>query len=439
MNTVGAQVAQDSELMAINEARRTATAGRILSLTASLPEIMQWHDSDDPLREMYNGFCSAFGYMTAYYDRLDTGQRYLYDHIEATAGRTPVAFGYGATALIDSADTSTLFAEGAITQEHANRILTGIEMMHTSCFLLARNAPHFWDEAGNRYVDANMAAEKIYSMGTAIGMLTDTMLQVVPLDADSTWYARQLKLRSYQASIALNPPLDFESIETTGQISHFAAETDHETAYERQKAALLELFDELQALYLDDPRYLAGLSKGERKGLLHEALWPVDAFMLKQLHPEMYGHLVVKCSNVNRDAPKIGYPRLKRGYDFIIQNPHTGVSSLIQAKSGSEEQAAHTQKSGGYHPAIQVIHEGNFLDVDKRRLGKKLQVYRRWAENGFTAETAQGIEKLILQSVRTSFKIANTATELPVPMPNTRQLAIATGISRTNRKKYGLQ
>lgn len=139
------------------------------------------------------------------------------------------------------------------------------------------------------------------------------------------------------------------------------------------------------------------------KGPIHEAIWFLDAYVLRRMYPEKYGPIRMNPSYLRDDAPEINYPDLNRGYDFVISN---GVAEdYVQLKSRSSQQE--------YHPSITVLEEKNFQDIQSngKRLFNKLRAYMDWYINDFDPAMNPRIEKFILPSVVEEMEEMLTLTE----------------------------
>jgi hypothetical protein len=113
-------------------------------------------------------------------------------------------------------------------------------------------------------------------------------------------------------------------------------------------------------------------------GKLHEAIWFLDSFVAKTVQPDIYGKVSVRPTRSRCDEPFNGGPKLRRGYDYELVSP--SKSLLIQLKkSGQREQQ-------GYHDNIAVVQERNFMDLQPKRLQRKLDLYLDWAQLGFDPE-----------------------------------------------------
>jgi len=97
------------------------------------------------------------------------------------------------------------------------------------------------------------------------------------------------------------------------------------------------------------------------------------------------------------DAPIVGRPELRRGYDFIA-----GIKgqkgNLLQLKSGSQEHGK------SYHPEVRVLYEGNFQDFNYKRLDAKLAFYDRAIAKGLEdPDSIDILNKYVLKTVRVEF------------------------------------
>lgn len=166
---------------------------------------------------------------------------------------------------------------------------------------------------------------------------------------------------------------------------------------ERADKAELEFLTlvELMQVMFDRPELgmQQKLKSATVKGPLHETLWALDAYVLRKMHPEKFNDIVVVPAYSCGDAPRIGHPELRRGYDYLVQNIKLGTRDYIQLKAGN---GGANKKP--YHPAIWELREPNFMEVNPRRLSRKLQVYKEWAENGFDPSHNEAVSKYIMKS-----------------------------------------
>lgn len=159
----------------------------------------------------------------------------------------------------------------------------------------------------------------------------------------------------------------------------------------------------LNSIFYDETGIEQRLRTPQVKGPLHEVIWFIDAYVLRRMHPEKYGDIRMNPSYLRDDAPEVGYPRLNRGYDFVVSN---GVAQdYVQNKSGSSKTE--------YHPAITVLEEVNFLDITNggKRLRNKLTAYQEWVVNDCDPSMISKLEKYILPTVRTEMDDMTTMTE----------------------------
>jgi hypothetical protein len=122
------------------------------------------------------------------------------------------------------------------------------------------------------------------------------------------------------------------------------------------------------------------------------------------------GELGVLPARSGKDRPLINRPRFKRGYDYRIMKIPAGTltsgliasdtaSRFLQLKSGSV--AGNPDENYGYHPDINVLFEGNLMDMNPRRLARKLEMYRVILDNDFSLDASKEIlDKYVLKSVR---------------------------------------
>jgi hypothetical protein len=131
--------------------------------------------------------------------------------------------------------------------------------------------------------------------------------------------------------------------------------------------------------------------KGSEKGDLHELLYLLDTNYLFATGDSVARKWYGIASADRHDAPRVGYPSKKRGLDFVFTNNFR--AKLVQLKSSRHDDSE-------YHPWILKIEEENFQEVDKRRLGAKLNAYQQWIESDFDPALRAKVDKYILPSAR---------------------------------------
>lgn len=158
------------------------------------------------------------------------------------------------------------------------------------------------------------------------------------------------------------------------------------------KDTLIAMIESLETAFLKTDALTEPSKKAEAKGLLHELLWMLDGYMLRASSNRHQG-IAIYPANSREDAPIIGRPQARRGWDYIVGS--AGSHTKIQLKSSPRSKVI-------YHPDIKVAAENNLLDFNARRLSLKLVSYKRIIENQFqdTAETTRVLNKYVLPTVR---------------------------------------
>lgn len=152
------------------------------------------------------------------------------------------------------------------------------------------------------------------------------------------------------------------------------------------------------------------------KGSLHETMWFLDAFVARMIEPDKYGEIEVTPAYSKDDASRLNYPELRRNIDMLVSYHH--LTDYIQLKSSplNSNKPGHknTRKKvgsiatkfafpGGYHPAVTVIGEKNFKEVQTKRLNNKINKYKEWVDSGFDDSMKQELQKNIMPSVTSEF------------------------------------
>jgi hypothetical protein len=159
---------------------------------------------------------------------------------------------------------------------------------------------------------------------------------------------------------------------------------------------LAELLDTVNEVFIE--KRLIDVKKYDKavvKGLLHEAMWMVDAHMLMMSQPEHFGTTGISAAAQRFDRPIQGFPALRRGFDFGIADVSDNLSSvqLLNLKSGK-----HYIRE--YHPRVKQVVEDNF-DIGERSLCAKLVAYRKIIDSAFThPDTERILQKYVLPTVK---------------------------------------
>ncbi|HET9850353.1 MAG TPA: hypothetical protein VFP35_01875 [Candidatus Saccharimonadales bacterium] len=156
-------------------------------------------------------------------------------------------------------------------------------------------------------------------------------------------------------------------------------------------------------------------------GLLHELMWYFDFNLLLQAENDQ--NIAVTPAISAHDAPKVGFPSLRRGYDFIIHRTDYQRGELgypVQLKS-----KPNPKFSKDYHPEIKTIFERNFQDINPRSLEAKLRHYKQFlltaVERGGFTEGIAPVEKYLLESVKAEY--ADLKAQLETSKVEARQAA----------------
>jgi hypothetical protein len=278
-------------------------------------------------------------------------------------------------------NTPTTFAQGELP-----RVFRAAEMLRSGATNLFQYANTEGLTVDNR--DGSSFDEIVYNSG----MISESLLryltqygvqEVDPVTGeDITPQTRMLALRA----ATLIGSAWMSHAENYRQ-ADFAERADEEFA------TIVKLMQQM----FDDPNMgLAGkLKTGDVKGPLHEALWILDAYVLRKTKFESYGDISVTPAYSSGDAPRVGHPELRRGYDVLVRNMRLGTRDYIQLKAGNGGAAGRP-----YHPAIWELREPNFMEVNPRRLSRKLHVYAEWAKSGFAYDQVEAVSKYVMKSVR---------------------------------------
>src|SRR5690606_17999310 len=132
------------------------------------------------------------------------------------------------------------------------------------------------------------------------------------------------------------------------------------------------------------------------KGPLHEALWCLDTAMLKHAYPTRYADLAVWLASNSANRPTIGRPEWNRAYDYTIRKGDD--MHFFQLKSSKQDGKSHCKT---YHPAIVVLEEENFRELQIKRLRAKLAVYSRLIDNDFPLDESETmLDKYVMPTAR---------------------------------------
>jgi len=400
--------------------------GNIRNLTATPSEVEEWYFADDPLDESR--------YMTLDYiiqtgdqEQAATVQQELFDDVVmlARGGTTlassvllPEAFTdekqwyktlnelyYDGSGTLQDGSPAPAMGTTAVLQLCIDRIKEGgtrvkledTERLYVAGEMLrsaARNLLNYRETEYSRV--ANWGSKSLDQLVYNAGLVADSTLHslmfnsVLPNPEADEPIPDAVRMLCVRAGVLRASSWMGQSFELQSDEEFMAAQTE---AY--NLAVLLEEVFLNPELGLDKR-----LKQAQLKGPLHEALWMLDSYMLRMTDPQKYWKLAVTPTYLRGDAPRIGHPELKRGYDYRVS--HGNVAELVQLKS-SKQQERNAEKNGKnvYHPIIRILSEENFEDVDPRRLKAKLHFYKQWIDSGFGDENLrQRVDKYILKTVR---------------------------------------
>lgn len=164
-------------------------------------------------------------------------------------------------------------------------------------------------------------------------------------------------------------------------------------AEENISVIALTMIRVIQDVFVDGRALEKADNRGEWKGMLHELIWPIDAYMLKLAWPDKYDGISVTPASIYQDEPRNGYPTLRRGFDYTVRTPYSATA--IQLKSNDTP-------TKEYNPKIKVLKEKNFQDASMPRLRAKMAAYRKAVEaNPFDRTLMQQVtDKFVLGTVR---------------------------------------
>jgi len=166
----------------------------------------------------------------------------------------------------------------------------------------------------------------------------------------------------------------------------------------------------------DDP-ITRRLNTNDVRGVLHEVMWFVDAYVLRRLQPGVYGDVRVMPAMSHEDAPRVGHPSQKRGIDMRVR--YRDLHDKIQLKS---RRGKYSSVEDDYSGVIIKLCEQNFQDVQPRRLLGKLNTYLRWAECGFDPKMRDTVDRYVIDTVREEFADITTR-------PHDRTTQLRTGVA----------
>jgi len=149
------------------------------------------------------------------------------------------------------------------------------------------------------------------------------------------------------------------------------------------------------------------------KGSLYEALWILDFNVLQTIDSNT--DLTVIPSFSAEDAPRVNYPRLRRGFDVTVYGED--VFERIQLKS-----SVHAMSRGNkYHPFILLAYDDFVRGVDPDEISAKLEEYQEFfsEDNGLDVESKKVIENHILTDLILK-SVIDVSERLKDPLNKTR-------------------
>lgn len=151
-------------------------------------------------------------------------------------------------------------------------------------------------------------------------------------------------------------------------------------------ASFKNITNVISRYFLSSPS--AKVLKGEAKGLLHEALFTLDANFLLATE----GHEFAEWSAVpvfpRLDSPTINYPELRRGFDITVNDGRRSIPTQLKSSANEIERP--------YHPSVYILQEENFQDVDVRRLQMRMRRYEQWIADPTNNELRESVRKTVL-------------------------------------------
>lgn len=255
--------------------------------------------------------------------------------------------------------------------------------------------------AANTLID--IAEEPNLSLG-----LSELMLRSA--DVLDTVEAKDIFLKEMKN--AFGPMLSWPTAERATMTTRFRGdyhELDVSLLRDMQQGSFADALHNLKQLIkfarATDPNMF---QKGRIKGSLHEVLWMLDAYAIRQGLPDRYGSYLVGTSTEAEDRPHIGNPSMTRGFDFVIE-PHLGSPNRRLIQVGASREKIKNMAKRPYHPGIELFCEEPFNEVNLTTLENKVNLYTKWAEGGATeADYARlKIHDSLLGTVKECFDAKN--------------------------------
>lgn len=406
-----------ADYVRVLESQQPDIAEKILTYEATADEAHTWYASRDPIAE---------GFLRKSEKMSDEDSQHW--HIFGAA-QVNAAFAGVMLADIVGYDLKHASANASTTlMENESPYFRGIDSLFMSNRLLKVLSPKLLPEKVlERPVDVLMVLDGLATSGSKLNQAVDLFADIASAAQEiEPEFAASMQQdvinldgiaeQMYRRVQGLREPLgslldsdDYERKKTGLKSTQFFAALDYTTSvtdeeykskgaeYRRSVAAASvgQIIDAVEKCFLN-PEDAAPVIKGSKKGDLHEAMYLAD--MLFLLSSDLkYNNTQINPALPRLDAPKVGYPVHRRGYDFLIGtvDEEYNLNMIpIQLKSRKEPQ----DRGAAYHPNIKKIEEVNFRDANKRSLAAKIAMYRRWVDSGMSQDATRQVERNVLGS-----------------------------------------
>lgn len=305
---------------------------------------------------------------------------------EVLTGRTPLELSQEMQMRRDTEDGERIdviqITEllGALLSVRAGFTIDELEMIDVAQELIASSIKQLQDYLKlDHYSVGHMTPEEVEAHFENLYILSSTAHQVVQAGSEmlETDYpdaeieeVDRIRLMGLRAAVKLNAAVESTSPNAGLPELYSRAERAEE---------LKDLIDCARKLF-DNPKSTMWqrLKSGHIKGPLHEILWYMDTTILKLVYPERYRTAAVWPANHNADRPVIGRPTWNRAYDYAI-HVDDDVHYFQLKSSPQKDKKHHQDKKHGRqcHPAVTLLEEENFREVQPARLRAKLRAYQR--------------------------------------------------------------
>lgn len=162
-----------------------------------------------------------------------------------------------------------------------------------------------------------------------------------------------------------------------------------------KKITFNDLADEIENYFIKPLPAGAKKVTGSDKGDLHEALFFTDMTFLLMTESDRY-------------KACINFPKLRRGFDVFISNGERSIPTQLKSRVNDQEDDGRP-----YHPNILVLKEQNFQDKNLRNLRKRLERYRRWANNPNEPKLTADIRRSLLPTTATALERVDQTIDQP--------------------------